>query len=49
MSRDVGDVLMAVFVLAIVLLLVRPTSLAPQFIKAMGAAMQGIVTYAVSG
>lgn len=43
------DILVAVFVLALVVLLVRPNSLAPQFIKAFGTALDGLVTFAVSG
>lgn len=43
------DILAAVFMLALVLLLVRPSSLAPDFIKAFGAAVDGLVNFAVSG
>lgn len=44
-----GDVLALVFYLALVMLLVRPNSLAPAFIKAFGAAVDNLITYAVSG
>lgn len=47
--KGVGDVLAAVFLLALVMLLVRPNSLAPAFIKAFGDGVTGMVTYAVSG
>lgn len=43
------DILAAVFVLALVMLLVRPNSLAPQFIKEFGGALDGLVKFAVSG
>lgn len=49
MKAGVADVLAAVFLLALVMLLVRPGSLAPSFIKEFGSAMDMIVTLAVSG
>lgn len=48
-SLGVGDVLAAVFLLALVTLLVRPNSLAPAFIKEFGAALDGLVQFAVTG
>lgn len=49
MSAGVTDILAAVFLLALVMLLVRPGSLAPQFIKEFGLALDGLVKFAVSG
>lgn len=49
MRGAVGDVLGAVFLLALVMLLVRPTSYAPSFIKAFGDAMTAVTAFAVSG
>lgn len=48
-ASTLGDVLAAVFLLALVSLLVRPSSLAPQFLKSFGEALDGLVTFAVSG
>lgn len=48
-AASVGDILALVFFLALVMLLVRPNSLAPAFIKGFGAAVTGMITYAVSG
>lgn len=45
----VADVLAAVFLLALVGLLVRPSSKAPAFLKLFGQALDGLVTFAVSG
>lgn len=47
--RGAGDFVAAVFVLAVVFVLVRPGSLAPKFIGAFGTAMENIVNYAVHG
>lgn len=50
MSKSaIGDVLAAVFLLALIMLLVRPNSLAPQFLTAFGTAFDGMITYAVAG
>jgi len=50
MGRGViSEVLAAVFLLALVALLVRPGSFAPAFVKAFGDAMTEIVHFAVSG
>ncbi len=49
MRAGVGDILAGVFVLALVVLLVRPSSLAPQFLTGFGAAMDSLVTFAVTG
>lgn len=50
MSRaTVGDILAAVFLLALVMILVRPNSLAPSFLQEFGAGMSSLVKYAVSG
>lgn len=43
--RDWGDVLAGVFALAIVGLLVRPKSLGPGFVHALGEAMTSLVSY----
>lgn len=43
-----GDVFTAVFVLALVMVLVRPNSLAPSFIKEFGSGITELVTYAVA-
>jgi hypothetical protein len=44
--RDWGDALAAVFTVAVLMLLVRPNSLAPAFIAAAGAALTALVGYA---
>lgn len=49
MKSSVVDVLAAVFLLAVVYILVKPGSLAPGFIRATGNALDGIVSYAVNG
>lgn len=43
------EVIGAVFLLALVMLLVRPGSYAPSFIKAFGDAMTEVTKFAVSG
>lgn len=43
-----ADVFAAVFLLAIVALLVRPNSLAPSFISEFGSGITELVTYAVA-
>lgn len=48
-KAGLGDILALVFFLALVMLLVRPNSLAPAFIKAFGSGLDGLITYAVSG
>ena len=45
----VSEVLGAVFLLALIGLLVRPNSYAPAFVKAFGDAMTEVVKFAVSG
>jgi hypothetical protein len=47
--RDWGDVAFAVFLLALIAVLVRPASLAPDFIRASGEGLGAIVSFAVSG
>ncbi len=49
MNGPVGQILGAVFLLALAALLVRPNSYAPAFIKAFGDAMTEVVKFAVSG
>jgi hypothetical protein len=44
-----GDVFSAVFLLALIMLLVRPSSLAPQLLQALGNGATAIVRYAVEG
>jgi hypothetical protein len=43
--RDWGDIIAGVFALAIVGLLVRPSSLGPGFVQSLGAAMTSLVSY----
>lgn len=43
------DVLAAVFLLAIVTIMVRPKSLAPRIIQDMGTALGNMVHFAVAG
>ena len=43
--RDWGDVIAGVFALAIVGLLVRPSSLGPGLIRSLGDAMTALVSY----
>jgi hypothetical protein len=45
----VGEIVGALFTLALILLLVRPGSLAPKFVSAFGTAMTEVVKFAVSG
>jgi hypothetical protein len=42
------DVIAAVFLLAMVMTLVRPSSYAPAFIKAFGGAVNEVITFAVT-
>ncbi len=49
MKGPIGEILGAVFLLALVVLLVRPNSLAPDFIAAFGTAMTEVTKYAVAG
>lgn len=49
MKGAAGEILGAVFVLALVMLLVRPDSLAPSFIKVFGDALTEVTKFAVSG
>lgn len=48
-GATVGDIFAAVFLLALVMILVRPNSLAPQFLSDFGSGMSNLVKYAVSG
>jgi hypothetical protein len=48
-KSDWGDIAFAVFLLALVSVLVRPASLAPDFIRASGDGLTAIVGFAVSG
>lgn len=43
-----GDVFAGVFLLALVMVLVRPNSLAPSFISEFGSGLTELVTYAVA-
>jgi hypothetical protein len=45
----ITDVLAGIFLLALVMILVRPNSLAPAFLKTFGTALDGMVTFAVAG
>jgi hypothetical protein len=49
MKSAARDILAAVFMLALVMILVRPNSYAPSFISEFGKAMDGLVSFAVSG
>lgn len=48
-KAGITDIFVAVFLLAMVTLLVRPSSLAPAFLSTFGEAMDGLVTFAVTG
>lgn len=48
-KATISDILAAVFLLALVMILVRPSSLAPEFLKEFGAGMTNLITYAVAG
>lgn len=43
--RDWGDLLAAVFALAIIGLMVRPNSLGPGFVRSLGTAMTSLVSF----
>lgn len=43
--RDWSDVLAGVFALAVVALLVRPSSLGPGLVRSLGQAMTSLVSY----
>lgn len=43
-----GDIIAVVFVLALISLMVRPSSLAPHFITTAGAGLTALVQFAVS-
>jgi hypothetical protein len=47
-KSDVADILSAVFVLAIISLLVRPSSVGPDLVKYTGTALEAVVEFAVS-
>ncbi|NUP38968.1 MAG: hypothetical protein HOY76_18615 [Streptomyces sp.] len=49
MKGAAAEIAAAVFLLALVMILVRPNSLAPKFVGAFGDAMTAVVKYAVSG
>lgn len=46
---DLAEGVAAVFILAVIFILVRPGSLAPRFVAAFGDGLAGIVNYAVHG
>lgn len=48
-KADVLEALAAVFLLAVIYVLVRPGSLAPRFITAFGDGLAGVINYAVHG
>lgn len=48
-KATVSDILAAVFLLALVMILVRPSSLAPAFLSEFGDGMTSLITYAVAG
>jgi hypothetical protein len=43
------DIVAALFLVAVVYILVKPSSLAPAFVKNVGDALDSIVTFAVNG
>jgi hypothetical protein len=47
-KSDWGDVFAVVFVLAIISLLVRPSSLGPDLVSTTGSALTALVEFAVS-
>ena len=49
MKAGLVDVAGAVFLLAIALVLVRPSSQAPAFVRAIGEGVSGLVSFAVTG
>lgn len=49
MKSAAADILAAIFLLALVVVLVRPNSYAPSFIREFGNALDGLVSYAVAG
>lgn len=48
MKHNAGEILTLIFVLAMIYLLVKPTSLGPTLIETMGSALANVVTFAVS-
>lgn len=49
MKSAAADILAAIFLLSLVVVLVRPNSYAPSFIREFGKALDGLVNYAVAG
>ena len=47
-KASIGDIIAAVFILALVSLMVRPSSLAPGFITSAGEGLTALVQFAVS-
>ncbi len=48
-KTDWGDVIGLVFVLALIVILVRPSSVAPQFVTAFGDGLTTLVSFAAAG
>lgn len=48
MKRDAWEIITLVFVLAMIYLLVKPSSLGPTLIQTTGEALANVVTFAVS-
>lgn len=48
-KAQVLDAVAAIFLLAVVYVLVRPGSLAPRFVQAVGDGLTSIVNYAING
>lgn len=48
-TRSLTDVFAAIFLLALITILVRPNSLAPKFLQDFGTAMGNLVHFAVAG
>jgi aromatic ring-opening dioxygenase LigB subunit len=48
-KTDWGDVVGLIFILALLVILVRPSSIAPQFVTAFGDGLTSLVSFAVAG
>jgi hypothetical protein len=48
-KTDWGDVVGLIFILALTVILVRPNSIAPQFVTAFGDGLTSLVSFAAAG
>lgn len=48
-KTDWGDVIGLIFILALIVILVRPGSIAPQFVTAFGDGLTSLVSFAAAG